>query len=28
VGGVFLLALRDIKHKSSSGRNEVFYGVN
>jgi len=27
-GGVFLLALRDIKHKSSSGRNEVFYGVN
>jgi len=24
-GGVFLLALRDIKHKSSSGSNEVFY---
>lgn len=27
-GGVFLLALRDIKHKSSSGSNEVFYSLN
>ena len=27
-GGVFLLALRDIKHKSSSGSDEVFYEGN